>query len=141
MIVVDASVAAKWLLTEPGELAAQRLLDGDDRLIAPESIRTEVIGAVLKHFRLGNVTEQRARVQLDFWESLIERRLRLLSLLDLLQQAVNMAFSLKHPLPDCFYVAAGKELGITVITADRTMFERGKAIHERMTLLDGVGPH
>ncbi len=141
MIVVDASVAAKWLLTEPGEHAAQRLLDGEDHLVAPESIRVEVMGAVLRQFRLGKVTEQRARVQIEFWESVVEGRLRLLALLDLLQQAVNMAFALKHPLPDCFYIAAGKQLGVSVITADRTLFERGKTVHEGVTLLEGMGPH
>lgn len=141
MIVVDASVAAKWLLTEPGEQEAQRLLDGDERLVAPESIRVEVIGAVLRQFRIGKVSEQRARVQLAFWENLIDARLRLLAIMDLLQEAVNMALMLKHPLPDCFYIAAGKQLGVTVLTADRKMFERGKSLHEGVTLLEGVGPH
>jgi hypothetical protein len=34
-ITVDASVAVKWFIDEPGTDKAIRLLEGDDQLIAP----------------------------------------------------------------------------------------------------------
>ena len=38
-VVVDASVAVKWLLEEPGSKAAAALLRGRRKLIAPDLLR------------------------------------------------------------------------------------------------------
>ncbi|TWT45289.1 tRNA(fMet)-specific endonuclease VapC [Phycisphaerae bacterium RAS1] len=141
MIVVDASVAAKWLLPEAGEQEAQALLDSEERLAAPESIRIEVAGAVIKRYRSGKLEETDARSRCAFWQSLIDSRLQLFPVEALFDRAMALAFQLKHGLPDCLYLAAAGDIGAGLITADRTLFERGKAVHERITLLAGVDPH
>lgn len=141
MIVVDASVAAKWLLPEAGEQEAQALLDGEERLAAPESIRIEVAGAVIKRYRLGGMEESDARSRCELWHSLIDNRLHLLPVESVFDRALALAFQLKHGLPDCLYLAAAGDIGAGLVTADRTLFERGKAVHDRITLLSGVGPH
>jgi len=55
--VVDASVAAKWFLPEPGTEAAielrQRHLDGEVRLVAPDLLVYEVANALRYHPRIG----------------------------------------------------------------------------------------
>jgi predicted nucleic acid-binding protein len=48
MIVIDASVAVKPYLEEPGADAATELLVGTERLLAPELIQTEVAGALCR---------------------------------------------------------------------------------------------
>ncbi|KAB2958399.1 MAG: type II toxin-antitoxin system VapC family toxin [Candidatus Methylomirabilis oxygeniifera] len=141
MIVVDASVAAKWLLPEAGEQEAQALLDGEERLAAPETIRIEVAGAVIKRYRTGTMDETDARSRCEFWQSLIDNRLHLLPVEGLFDQAMGLAFQLKHGLPDCLYLAAAGNIGAGLITADRTLFERGKAVHDRIQLLAGIDPH
>jgi predicted nucleic acid-binding protein len=45
LIVVDASVAAKWFLPEADSEAAGRLLTGRRKLLAPDLIRIEVAAA------------------------------------------------------------------------------------------------
>ncbi len=141
MIVVDASVAAKWLLPEAGEQEAQALLDGEERLAAPESIRVEVAGAVIKRYRMGKMEESDARSRCEFWQSLIDNRLHLLPVESVFDRALALAFQIKHGLPDCLYLAAAGDISAVLVTADRPLFERGKAVHERITLLSGVGPH
>ncbi|HEV3304463.1 MAG TPA: type II toxin-antitoxin system VapC family toxin [Planctomycetaceae bacterium] len=61
MIVVDASVAVKWFIPEPGEEAAVKLLDGTNGLISPALIRLEVTGAIIRRYREGHLTEKKAR--------------------------------------------------------------------------------
>ena len=42
MLVLDASVAVKWFVEEPGTAAALALLAEDESLIAPELVIAEV---------------------------------------------------------------------------------------------------
>jgi predicted nucleic acid-binding protein len=55
MLVVDASVAVKWFLVEPGDREALALLDGDEPLIAPELVVAEVVNAVWKRLVSGGI--------------------------------------------------------------------------------------
>ncbi|CAN5558904.1 hypothetical protein BH23ACT7_BH23ACT7_08320 [soil metagenome] len=41
-VIVDASVALKWTLAEPGRAAAVALRDGRDELVAPDLLAAEV---------------------------------------------------------------------------------------------------
>ena len=43
--VVDASVAVKWLVEEPGSAEARELLAGEDSLLAPDLLVPEVCNA------------------------------------------------------------------------------------------------
>jgi predicted nucleic acid-binding protein len=54
-LVVDASVAIKWMIDEPDSDIADRLLDGGHDLLAPELIIAEVISAAWKQRRLGSI--------------------------------------------------------------------------------------
>jgi predicted nucleic acid-binding protein len=51
VIVVDASVALKWVIPEAGSDAAAGLLH--DELIAPDLWLTEAANALWRHARLG----------------------------------------------------------------------------------------
>ena len=69
MIVVDASVAAKWYLNEPGSAEAASLLTCDDALIAPALIRVEVTGAILRRYREKKLSEGRAKEACELWDA------------------------------------------------------------------------
>lgn len=142
MIVVDASVAVKWLLPEPGEGEAQELLRSEKRLIAPAHVRIEVAGAVLRQFREGKLPEQKARTACGLWDHFIQDgTLHLLSIDELFDIALGIAFEARHALADCLYLAAGKKLNVGVITADRTLYERGKRIYKKVSLLSAATTH
>ena len=54
-LVVDASVAIKWMIDEQDSDLADRLLDGGHDFLAPELIIAEVISAAWKQRRLGSI--------------------------------------------------------------------------------------
>ena len=139
MIVVDASVAVKWFLPEPGEEAARKLLSGDEQLLAPALIRMEVTGAIIRRFRQGDLSEQRARDGTQAWESMLQRgALHLVPDTEVFDDAVEMAFLARHTLADCLYLAVAKRLDAPIITADGPMRERGIRAYDKIALLEGT---
>lgn len=136
LVVVDASVAAKWVMTEAQTGVAMELLHGPVRWAAPSIIRIEVGGAVIRRLRTGAMTRDDARAACDDWRDLVaDAFVRLISTTDLYEAAVDLAFQTRHALPDCLYLAAAMMLDCRLITADRTMQERGRTVHERIDLL------
>jgi predicted nucleic acid-binding protein len=106
MIVIDASVAAKWYLPEVGSPAAVELQEGPDQLLAPELIRMEVAGSITRRVRADRKEERLAPdVALSRcakWFRLLDQAaLSLIPEAELLQEAVNLWVEIKHTLPDC----------------------------------------
>lgn len=138
--VIDASVAAQWVLLEAGSERALRLIQGPDELVAPGIVRLEVTGAVLRAFRTGRLSQTKAVDACEAWERLMSRSLlRIVPADDVFDLAVRLAFEIRHPLPDCLYLAVAKALKARLITADRTLHERGKAVHIQITLFGEDG--
>ena len=59
-LVVDASVAVKWLVEEEHSDAADRLLDGNHELFAPRLMASEVGNALWRKVRMGELERSRA---------------------------------------------------------------------------------
>ncbi|HVX09884.1 MAG TPA: type II toxin-antitoxin system VapC family toxin [Pirellulales bacterium] len=137
-IVVDASVAVKWFVPEPGDEAAEQLLESGEPLIAPALIRIEVAGAFLRRLKKGELPEDDTRVAYQAWErTLATGAVRLVPDVELYDDAVHCAFMIRHDLPDCLYLALGKRLGASIITADPPFQKRAKQFYERISLLEG----
>lgn len=136
LVLVDASVAAKWVLTEPETGAALELLRGTIRCAAPSIVKLEVAGAVVRRLRTGLLTPTDARAACDDWRDLIEEAfVQLIPTEELYDAAVELALSLPHGLADCLYLAAARKLDCPLLTADRALYERAQAVHEHVTLL------
>lgn len=137
-IVVDASVAVKWFVPEPGNDAAQKLLAGDKPLIAPALIRIEVTSAFVRQFRRDVLPEEDARAAHEAWEQMLtEGTIRLVADADLFEEAVACAFAARHDLPDCLYLALAKRMRALVVTADAALVERGRRVYDKISLLEG----
>lgn len=142
MIAVDASVAVKWLWPEPAHVEAKQLLKSETRLVAPALLRLEVAGAVMRRFREKRFTENEARSLLALWSRILQSGvLHLVPNEELYDLAVAISFLARHALADCFYVAAGQDLKVSLITADETLHNRCKAVYSKVQLLTGPGPH
>lgn len=136
MIVVDASVAAKWVLAEPDRDAAKALLSDGRKLIAPSVIRFEVTGAILRRFRKNELDEKTARFACQEWEELLQDLvIELVPSEELFVLARDFAFQARHTLSDCLYLAAAKSHSAEVVTADMTLRDRGRKLYPRITLL------
>ncbi len=112
-IVIDASVALKWVLDEPGAEAAAALRD--ERLIAPSLWLVEAANALWRHARRGEISGDEAK------ERLVKLRGAPVAAgaieTDILA-AAELASALDHPVYDCLYLAMAIREDTYAITAD-----------------------
>lgn len=117
MIVVDASVAVRWVASEEGSELAATLLTADN-LHAPDLIAIEVGSELSRKV----AAEQLTRIQADAGLQLLFDRLRLHpSSTALLGRAVDLSLALKHPIYDCIYVALAEHLDAEIATQDAAL--------------------
>ena len=136
MIVVDASVAVKWLLPEPGAAAAQRLLTGGDSLLGPGLIRVEVAAVIARKARFGEIDAHDAETAATLWLQAISDGVVGLVPDEIdLPQAFKLALALGHPLQDCLYLALAERLGTPLITADEAFVAKAGRSHPGVRLL------
>lgn len=113
-IVVDASVALKWVEDEPGSEAASMLRN--EELIAPALWLAESANGIRRRARIGDITAKEANE--DFAE-LVNAPVVSFPIEPLLKDALSFATDLNHPVYDCIYLALAVRHGTHVITADR----------------------
>ena len=114
-LVVDASVAVKWLVEEEGSDAADRLLTGGDDLQAPRLMASEVANALWRKVRLGEVDRGRAGLLVA---AMSEMPVRWSADETVCADAVRLALALDRPVYDCMYLALAHRLGARLVTAD-----------------------
>jgi predicted nucleic acid-binding protein len=142
MIIVDASVAAKWLFPENGSEEALALQEGADQLFAPTLIRLEVAGAITRRVRVekakDKLTPEDALHRCARWFRLLDQAvLALIPEAELIDQAIKLSVHIKHHVDDCLYLAAAKKLGARLVTADRRFFDSASKEYKHMEMLAG----
>ena len=113
-LVVDASIAFKWLVTEPDSAAAVSLFQNHN-LIAPDVLLAECRNAALTHVRRGTISIEQAKQAEQDLETL---RLHTLPSVTFLPHAFTLALELSHPIYDCIYLAAAIASDRILVTAD-----------------------
>jgi predicted nucleic acid-binding protein len=120
--VLDASVAAKWMLPAKQELLrpeAYRLLDayaaGEINLVVPDIFWAECGNIIWKAVSQRRLSHAEAEAALS---SLTGRKIPTVPSIDLLQQAVSIAFDGGRAVYDCLYVALAVQTKKQLITAD-----------------------
>jgi predicted nucleic acid-binding protein len=135
-MVIDASVAIKWVVPEVGSEAASDLLGRE--LWAPSLWLAEAANALLKKARRGEITQDEARMRA---QDLADAPIEPIELPILLPSAMRTAEELGHSIYDCLYLAAALLRDTVLITADRR-FTAKVAGHSylgaRVELLGGV---
>ncbi len=128
LIVVDASVAVKWFLTEQDSVAATMVLNGADDLLGPELLVVETAAAIVRRFRTEDIDETYARHLLaDAHAAFKLRSITLMPDASLLPRAEEIAISLRHALQDCLYIACAESAGAELVTSDATLARRAAA--------------
>ncbi len=134
--VVDASVAAKWILKEPRQEDAlewlARYLQGEIFLFAPDLLLAEFASLVVKRNRRKQLTAAQARdayqMMRRFTPVLVETR-------PLLEQALQLSLRYALSLWDCVYLAAAMGRGFGLITADRRFYRGVAKVYPKACLL------
>jgi predicted nucleic acid-binding protein len=117
-MIVDASVAIKWLAPEDGsDLADQLLLQGE--LAAPDLIFAELANAIWKKRLRGEIVA--SPPSLDKFPQYFEV---IEPCQNLAVRASELAIDLGHPAYDCFYLALAEKRGSQVVSADKRLAEK-----------------
>ena len=134
-LVVDASVAVKWVVEEAGTEEALSLLERS-ALSAPDLLMAECANILWKKVRRGELTEQEAGLA----GQLIQRAdLDVQPTRPLMLRALDLAIALDHAAYDCIYLALAVENGWRFVTADER-FVRKLAELRDAELADRVVP-
>jgi predicted nucleic acid-binding protein len=116
-LVIDASIAIKWVVEEEGTKAALDLRSAH-RLLAPELLMAECASILWKKVQRGELMADEAILA----SRLLERSgIGFVSMRGLLEQATELAIQLSHPAYDCIYLAAARLHEARFVTADRRL--------------------
>ena len=118
-LIVDASVALKWVLQEPDSAQADALLSED--LSAPTYLLAESASVLSRKVRLGELGLEQAWHNMSLLRSV---GVRLVGTLDLLEAALVLSVDLAHPIYDCLYLALAVEERSMLVTSDLQFAER-----------------
>jgi predicted nucleic acid-binding protein len=115
-LVIDASVAIKWVIEEHGTREAVSLRR--HRLFAPELLVAECTNVLWKKTRRQELTAEEARLA----ARLLQRAdVELAPMRALLEPATELAIAMDHPAYDCAYLALAENLSCDLVTADRKL--------------------
>lgn len=132
VIVVDASVALKWVIDEPGSVAAAKLQG--QTLLAPDLWLIECGNALWTRVRRGLL---RAADAVALFARLESAPVRTMPSQLYVAEALQLAADLNHPVYDCLYLATALREDAIVVTADQRFYEatRGSLLGERVKAL------
>jgi predicted nucleic acid-binding protein len=112
-VVIDASVALKWVLDEPGKEAAEALLE--EELVAPSLWLLEAANALWRRSQRGEIGGEKATERLS---ELFNAPVTTATIEGDLLAAAGLANALGHPVCDCLYLATALRENTYVVTAD-----------------------
>ncbi len=113
-LVVDASVALKWVIAETGSETAAALRD--DELIAPSLWLAEAANILWRRVRLREIATDHA---IRLMSELAGAPVASLPIDRYVEAALKIAMETGHPVYDCLYAAVALAHDTHVVTADR----------------------
>lgn len=115
-LILDASVLVKLVVEEPGSNEAVALLDRPEPRMVPDWALIETANALWNKVKYSHLLEIHAE---DSLNSLIDFIDHVIPARDLSEEALRLAFRLRHPVYDALYLALALREKGTVITADK----------------------
>jgi predicted nucleic acid-binding protein len=137
-VVVDASVALKWILPEKGTRDADALLS--QALIAPSFWLAECANALWKNVRIGKIAAAEASA---LFQKLMRAPVVGMATDQDTAIALDLAIRLDHPIYDCLYLALAVREDTYVVTADTRFVAaaiKDSKLKKRVQLLGGLTP-
>jgi len=119
-VVVDASIAIKWIIDEPGTpeaLAIRRKA----KLIAPDLLVAECANILWKKVQRDELSKEEALLAAKLLQA---AEIELLPARSLLEEATQLAIELNHPAYDCLYLALAIDNKCQFVTADERLLRK-----------------
>jgi predicted nucleic acid-binding protein len=139
LVVVDASLALKWVINEPRSAEARRLLrdweDANFVLLAPMLFPTECANGLYHRVTKNQISIAQSKPLL---EALFARGVKVVKpSADVLKRSLDMAETLSQPhIYDCQYAATAERLGCEFWSDDRPFCD---AARPSLTFVHWIG--
>jgi predicted nucleic acid-binding protein len=118
-MVIDASIAVKWVIEEEG--TPQALALRRHALAAPDLLLAECANVLWKKVRLSELTREEAQ----FAAALLARAdIELIPMRAHLEAATELAIALDHPAYGCVYIALAEAEDTRFVTADSRLLRK-----------------
>lgn len=118
-VLVDASVAIKWVVDERGSAEAALLLDRP--ILAPDLLCAECADILRKMVLRREITSEEADIAAQALEG---ADLELVAMRPYLAAATALAIALDHAASACIYLAIAAELAVPLVTADERLVKK-----------------
>ena len=123
MLVIDASVAVKFLAKEPGQSEALARIRSEPTLVAPDWILIEVGHALWRKAKAGELLQS----DIDEGMAALPRFFETLEgSAQQLPAAMRLAVEIDHWVYDCIYLATAMAVGGRLLTADRKFWNAAR---------------
>jgi predicted nucleic acid-binding protein len=132
-VVIDASIAVKWVVEEEGTPAALTLRQ-KAKLIAPDLLVPECANILWKKVQRNELSRETALLAARLLQG---AEIELLPTRSLLESATRIAIDLDHPAYDCLYLALAIENDYRFVTADERFLrklDQGRRGHFRRVI-------
>jgi len=120
IIVIDASVAAKWFFQEEHSIAALDLLDNRFELNDPDFFFLEMNSLLCKRTRRRELSITEV---LEMDDEIASIPIQSYPSAALREKAFEIALEAKCSIYDCLYLALAESLGVCMVTADEKFFQ------------------
>jgi predicted nucleic acid-binding protein len=128
-LVIDASIAVKWVVEEDGTPEALALRQ-TAKLMAPELLVAECANIFWKKVRRNELSRQEALLAARLLQG---AEIELLPMRSLLEAATRISIEIDHPAYDCVYLSLAVAKKCQFVTADEQFL--GKLHHSRQAAL------
>jgi predicted nucleic acid-binding protein len=122
LIVIDASIAVKWIVNEPDSSLALLVRDLSVPLIAPDLMLAEFANVMRRNLRKGEVTSEQVDAGVALIKSLIDE---FVPTAVIIESALELSRELDHSPYDCMYLACAIHRGF-LLTADTVFLSKVK---------------
>lgn len=119
-IVIDASIAVKWVVEEQGTPEALALRQRA-KLIAPDLLVAECANILWKKVQRDELSKEEALLAARLLQG---AEIELLPTRSLLEGATRIAIDLDHPAYDCLYLALAAANDCRFVTADERLLRK-----------------
>lgn len=123
MIVVDTSVALKWVIAEERRAEARLVLASGRMLHAPDLMLLEAANTLRRKARAKLIGLDQMTVGLDF----IRQSVGILSMRGFIDGAVSLSSELDHSIYDCCFLSCARQSGALLVTDDLVFLGKCRA--------------
>ena len=118
-LIIDASIAIKWVSVEEGTPEAVKLRR--HAVAAPELLLAECANILWKKIRRSELTAEEAGFAARL---LADADIELMPMRRHFERAIEIATEIDHPAYDCLYLALAEAEGLPFVTADDRLMRK-----------------